>query len=136
MSIEQYASYSKIGKDALNYLVKAKVISKDITENDRLFLDRLERVWSRPLFLKPQLRQLTMKVRKRLIEDPEVAWVSYCKKRLKESYRNNEVVETNALLSEIELFYGVQPTASTRRKLKSIRSSVHYYLKKAGDNDE
>jgi hypothetical protein len=136
MSIEQYASYSKIGKDALNYLVKAKVISKEITENDRLFLDRLERVWSKPLFLKPQLRKLKVKDRKRLIEDPEVAWISYCKKRLRDSYRNNEVVETNALLSEIELFYGIQPNASTRRKLKSIRTNTRYHLKKTGENDE
>jgi hypothetical protein len=136
MSIEQYASYSKISKEALNYLVRAKVISREITENDRLFLERLERVWSKPLFLKPQLRKLRAKDRMRLMEDPDVAWVSYCRKRLRDSYRKNEVVETNALLSEIKLFYGVQPTASTRRKIKNLRSNVNYYLKKSGENDE
>ena len=120
MFIVQYSQDSKIETKSLYHLRDLGVISDPLSNKDRIFLKRLERVWGNPRFLRDQMKRMPITRRKTLVAtaDLETKWERYAMSR----YLGQEPgtrLPIKQVATEIRNLFGFNPTKSRLEKIRN-----------------
>ena len=136
-AISAYSRRSRLTFRVLMHLAAKGVISPALTEADRAFLERLERVWGDRTVLRAQIRRLGRADRRALLEtaDCETGWERYVLTRLRRAFASGRTVRLADLVAELRERFGLTPTESHLRGIRRIRNRLYvqrHRLRKAG----
>lgn len=126
MDIKEYARTSKIPFKTLRWIAKKEIISDPLTDNELIGLELLENIWGKREVIRPQIRQLSLKNRKTLIDtcDLETKWERYAYSRFMNLESGKRLFMKN-LIAEIELTYRFKLSIFDIKKLYQVRKRAH-----------
>lgn len=126
MDIKEYAKTSKLPLKTLRWIARKEIIRDPLTGNELIGLELLENLWGKREVIRPQIRQLSLKNRKALIDtcDLETKWERYAYSRFMNLESDKRLFMKNLIL-EIELTYHFKLSIFEIKKLYIIRKRVH-----------
>lgn len=108
MTIEEYLlkHKTKLTKSAMMHMITMGIISQRLTDEDRVFLIKLERVWGKHNFLRPQLAKMSKTRRENLVltADLRYAWCRDLMTRIVNTRLNGKHVILEKLIKEVAEF--------------------------------
>ncbi|MBA3006961.1 MAG: hypothetical protein KJ900_12100 [Proteobacteria bacterium] len=135
MDIKEYARTSKIPLKTLRWIAKKEIISDPLTDNELIGLELLENIWGKREVIRPQIRQLSLKNRKALIDtcDLDTKWERYAYSRFM-NLESDKRLFMKTLILEIELTFRFKLSIFEIKKLYRIRKRVHRAKERQAQN--